>query len=119
MALNGAEDPPKEQTDVIEAQEAKDSFVEGGDIANDQEQDAAEGGDENIEQAGDGQEQFNDGANGGFQQSMMFPGGGDFNQMQMMMAMQNGMGPNSFGGFPMMGKAPCLLVNSSRHRSGD
>lgn len=36
---------------------------------------------------------------------MMFPGG-DFNQMQMMMAMQNGMGPNSFGGFPMMGKAP-------------
>jgi hypothetical protein len=30
--------------------------------------------------------------------------GGDFNQMQMMMAMQNGgMGPNSFGNFPMMG----------------
>lgn len=37
-----------------------------------------------------------------------FPGmgfGGDFNQMQMMMAMQNGgMGPNGFGNFPMMGK---------------
>jgi hypothetical protein len=36
-----------------------------------------------------------------------FPGiafGGDFNQMQMMMAMQNGgMGPNGFGNFPMMG----------------
>jgi hypothetical protein len=30
--------------------------------------------------------------------------GGDFNQMQMMMAMQNGgMGPNSFGNFPIMG----------------
>lgn len=29
--------------------------------------------------------------------------GGDFNQMQMMMAMQNGMGANSFGNFPMMG----------------
>ncbi|RFU30747.1 hypothetical protein B7463_g5591, partial [Scytalidium lignicola] len=29
--------------------------------------------------------------------------GGDFNQMQMMMAMQNGMGPTPFGGFPMMG----------------
>jgi len=28
--------------------------------------------------------------------------GGDFNQMQMMM-MQNGMGPNNFGTFPMMG----------------
>jgi hypothetical protein len=33
-----------------------------------------------------------------------FSGSGDFNQMQMMMAMQNGMAPNSFGGFPMMGK---------------
>ena len=36
-----------------------------------------------------------------------FPGigfGGDFNQMQMMMAMQNGgMEPNGFGNFPMMG----------------
>jgi hypothetical protein len=30
--------------------------------------------------------------------------GGDFNQMQMMMAMQNGgMGSNAFGNFPMMG----------------
>ena len=32
--------------------------------------------------------------------------GGDINQMQqmqMMMAMQNGMGSNSFGNFPMMG----------------
>ncbi|KAH8805689.1 hypothetical protein F5884DRAFT_800247 [Xylogone sp. PMI_703] len=28
---------------------------------------------------------------------------GDFNQMQMMMAMQNGMGPTPFGNFPMMG----------------
>jgi hypothetical protein len=34
-----------------------------------------------------------------------FPGvfGGDMNQMQMMMAMQNGMAPNAFGNFPMMG----------------
>lgn len=36
-----------------------------------------------------------------------FPGmpfGGDFNQMQMMMAMQNGMGgAGGFGNFPMMG----------------
>jgi hypothetical protein len=29
-------------------------------------------------------------------------GSGDYNQMQMMMAMQNGMNPNAFGGFPMM-----------------
>ena len=36
-----------------------------------------------------------------------FPGGmafgGDMSQMQMMMAMQNGMAPNAFGNFPMMG----------------
>jgi hypothetical protein len=33
---------------------------------------------------------------------MGFAGTGDFNQMQMMMAMQNG----SFNGFPMMGMFP-------------
>lgn len=34
---------------------------------------------------------------------------GDVNQMQMMMAMQNGMNPAAFGSFPMMGKlsSPC------------
>lgn len=36
--------------------------------------------------------------------SVNFGGGADFNQMQIMLAMQSGMGPNSFGGFPMMGK---------------
>lgn len=35
--------------------------------------------------------------------NMGFGAGGDFNQMQMMMAMQNGMAPNAFGNFPMMG----------------
>ncbi|ESZ92976.1 hypothetical protein SBOR_6642 [Sclerotinia borealis F-4128] len=44
----------------------------------------------------------------GFDQSSSggFPGmgfSGDFNQMQMMMAMQNGMAPGGFGNFPMMG----------------
>jgi hypothetical protein len=39
--------------------------------------------------------------NNGFP-NMNFNGTGDFNQMQMMMAMQNGMGNNAFGGFPMM-----------------
>jgi hypothetical protein len=29
--------------------------------------------------------------------------GGDMSQMQMMMAMQNGMGAGGFGNFPMMG----------------
>ena len=59
-------------------------------------------------------EQGNDDDNGnsegmqndnGFQNNMMFQGGGDFNQMQMMMAMQNNMG------FPMMGMcSPCTNV---------
>ena len=30
-------------------------------------------------------------------------GNGDMTQMQMMMAMQNGMNPAAFGSFPMMG----------------
>lgn len=98
----------KEQPDAAEAQEAKGPADEGDDTANNhQEQDAAAEGDDGAEQAGNDQEQYGGldaAANGGFQQNMMFPGG-DFNQMQMMMAMQNGMGSNSFGGFPMMGKA--------------
>lgn len=45
---------------------------------------------------------FDTSAAGGFP-SMGF-GGTDFNQMQMMMAMQNGMGgAGGFGNFPMMG----------------
>jgi hypothetical protein len=42
-------------------------------------------------------------ATGGFPNMGMMAQGGDFNQMHMMMAMQNGMAPNSFGNFPMMG----------------
>jgi hypothetical protein len=41
--------------------------------------------------------------NGNFS-GMNYGGTGDFNNpMQMMMAMQNGMGSSNFGGFPMMG----------------
>lgn len=40
---------------------------------------------------------------GGFPNLAMMGQGGDFNQMQMMMNMQNGMAPNVFGAFPMMG----------------
>lgn len=43
-------------------------------------------------------------ANGAFP-NMGFAGAGDFNQMQMMLAMQNGMPPGAFGGFPMMGSS--------------
>jgi hypothetical protein len=47
-------------------------------------------------------------AAGGFPNMAMMGQGGDFNQMQMMMAMQNGMAPNAFGGFPMMGMLDLL-----------
>lgn len=54
-----------------------------------------------------------DSTNGNFSGT---PYNGDMNQMQMMMAMQNGMMPNNFSGFPMMStfgdvSAPCLLQN--------
>ena len=48
---------------------------------------------------------FDSNAAAGFPGAMGF--GGDISQMQMMMAMQNGMTPNAFGNFPIMGK--CLL----------
>ncbi|RYP50771.1 hypothetical protein DL768_003769 [Monosporascus sp. mg162] len=53
----------------------------------------------NEEPAQSGMEPGSDAMNGNF---MNF-GGGDMNQMQMMMAMQNGMNPAAFGAFPMMG----------------
>jgi hypothetical protein len=51
---------------------------------------------------------FDASAMGGF--SMGF--GGEMNpmQQQMMMMMQNGMGPAGFGNFPMMGKYPVLYA---------
>jgi len=44
-----------------------------------------------------------------------FPGmgfGGDMNQMQRMMAMQNGMGAGNFGNFPMIGKLTLSLTRN-------
>ncbi|KAI9167429.1 Vacuolar protein sorting-associated protein [Paramyrothecium foliicola] len=67
------------------------------DVEDSEQQDIMEQVDE-----GDDQENYeNDPTNNGYP-NMNFSGGGDFNQMQMMMAMQNGMGNNAFGGFPMM-----------------
>jgi hypothetical protein len=40
---------------------------------------------------------------GGFPNMGAMGQAADLNQMQMMMAMQNGMTPNAFGAFPMMG----------------
>lgn len=100
-----------------------------------------DGGNEPNEETGDAEtapEELNDGGETSTmedQQKSSFPnsfgyggmsgqfpnmnfGGGDFsqmNQMQMMMAMQNGMAPNGFG-FPMMGKVlvPPKSMLSSR-----
>jgi len=58
-----------------------------------------------------------------------FPGamgfGGDMSQMQMMMAMQNGMAPNAFGNFPMMGKLitsitdpPLIIIRNAGNEHG-
>ncbi|KAH6604218.1 hypothetical protein Trco_007664, partial [Trichoderma cornu-damae] len=107
VVLSSAEGTLKEQPQLqphaAEAREADGPADGGHGAANNQDRDAAAEGDDGADQAGNSQEQYcgPDVANGGFQQNMMFPGG-DFGQMQMMMAMQNGMGPNSFSGFPMM-----------------
>ena len=68
-----------------------------------------------------------DGQNAGFSQGfgagfgfdassgMGMPGmgfGGDMNQMQMMLAMQNGMSPAGFGNFPMMGESSHVHLKS-------
>ncbi|KAI8634578.1 hypothetical protein F5Y19DRAFT_117546 [Xylariaceae sp. FL1651] len=39
-------------------------------------------------------------------------GNGDMNQMQMMMAMQNGMNPAAFGSFPMMGMMDPMMMQN-------
>ncbi|KAG6035249.1 hypothetical protein E4U19_005039 [Claviceps sp. Clav32 group G5] len=62
-------------------------------------------GDENEDENETENEKENygtDAMNSGYN-SAMFSGPGDLNQMQMMMAMQNGMAPGSFGNFSMMG----------------
>jgi hypothetical protein len=77
-----------------------DSLVE--DAANGSQQGERQG----EQQGPDGSSSY--GGQGGSFPSMNFGGSGDYNQMQMMMAMQNGMQPNGFGGFPMMGMYPGL-----------
>lgn len=90
--------PGQEPTDA-DVNKAEDTSAENG-----------EGKKEDAQAAGQGVSQTPGfGAGFGFDPSAAgaFPGmgfGGDFNQMQMMMAMQNGMAPGVFGNFPMMGK---------------
>lgn len=94
-----AENPEDNQTE-----EQNEVNEEKGDAeAAPEEADGAEDNKDNSQQNSSFTNGFGVGMNGSFP-NMNF--GGDFNQMQMMMAMQNGMAPN-FGAFPMMGKQTC------------
>lgn len=68
-----------------------------------QDDDTADNGDDQGDDASTNPNMSFNSMNGGSFPNMSFNGSGDFSQMQMMMAMQNGMGANSFGNFPMMG----------------
>ncbi|KAI0145951.1 hypothetical protein F4776DRAFT_674631 [Hypoxylon sp. NC0597] len=76
-----------------------------------------------VEQSGDDKDQPTqsdggsgfDSMNGSF--GMNF-GNGDMNQMQMMMAMQNGMNPAAFGAFPMMGMMDPMAMQNMMMSGG-
>lgn len=62
-------------------------------------------------------EQNNMAMNGGYA-NMMFPGSGDFGQMQLMITMQNGMGNSLFGGFPIMGMGMDPMTMQNMYMNG-
>ncbi|RKU41245.1 hypothetical protein DL546_002695 [Coniochaeta pulveracea] len=112
---NASIDPDHQETDIA----AKPSSTESADghgplkedvevLAGDEKPGKDKEGDGDVEDiSGDQPNQVTAevGTNGvtGFPNANMNFGPGNFDQMQMMMAMQNGMGPNAFGGFPLMG----------------
>ncbi|KAF4591639.1 pre-mRNA-splicing factor 38B [Ophiocordyceps camponoti-floridani] len=83
-------------------------------------------GDEDAEEAPNAAQDMTNGQagygmDGGFPNMMYPPGvppGVDFNQMQMMMAMQNGMGTAAFGGFPMMGMGMDPMTMQNMYMNG-
>lgn len=89
-------DSDAEQAPATDNQAAN---IEGRDVATDDSANPTAGDNAN------GMDGFNiPGGNGAFP-AMNNGMGGDMTQMQMMMAMQNGMMPGNFG-FPVMGMAP-------------
>ncbi|KAI0166032.1 hypothetical protein GGR57DRAFT_444935 [Xylariaceae sp. FL1272] len=56
-----------------------------------------------------------DSMNNNFSMNM---GNGDMNQMQMMMAIQNGMNPSAFGTFPMMGMMDPMMMQNMMMSGG-
>ncbi|KAI1661770.1 hypothetical protein F4813DRAFT_345695 [Daldinia decipiens] len=76
-----------------------------------------------ADQGGDGKDQLAQSGMGSSFESMngnfnMNFGNGDLNQMQMMMAMQNGMNPSAFGSFPMMGMMDPMAMQNMMMNSG-
>ncbi|KAI1490045.1 hypothetical protein F5X96DRAFT_638098 [Biscogniauxia mediterranea] len=77
---------------------------------------------EDVEGEGLGDQPGQSGTNFGFDPmnanfNMNFPNG-DMNQMQMMMAMQNGMNPAAFGAFPMMGMMDPMVMQNMMMNGG-
>ncbi|KAI2618662.1 hypothetical protein GGS26DRAFT_574072 [Hypomontagnella submonticulosa] len=100
---------------------------EGREVAISKEQDNQDGTTveetQETEGDGDGKDQLAqsgmgsniDSMNGNF---MGFNNGGDMNQMQMMMAMQNGMNPAAFSAFPMMGMMDPMAMQNMMMNGG-
>ncbi|KAI8959791.1 hypothetical protein F5Y11DRAFT_350185 [Daldinia sp. FL1419] len=78
-------------------------------------QEGEQGGDDKDQLAQSGMGSSFESMNGGF--NMNF-GNGDMNQMQMMMAMQNGMNPAAFGSFPMMGMMDPMAMQNMMMNGG-
>ncbi|KAI1768953.1 hypothetical protein GGR53DRAFT_476480 [Hypoxylon sp. FL1150] len=77
---------------------------------------------ENGQNEEDNDQSAQSGMSGGFDSmasnfNMNF-GNGDMNQMQMMMAMQNGMNPAAFGSFPMMGMMDPMTMQNMMMSGG-
>ncbi|KAI1378316.1 hypothetical protein F4677DRAFT_412851 [Hypoxylon crocopeplum] len=78
-------------------------------------QEIGQDGDDKDQPAQSGVGPSFDSANSSF--GMNF-GNGDLNQMQMMMAMQNGMNPAAFGSFPMMGMIDPMTMQNMMMNGG-
>ncbi|KAI1105913.1 hypothetical protein F4804DRAFT_90211 [Jackrogersella minutella] len=87
---------------------------DGAALEESQENDQGEGGDIKDQSVQSGVDGGLDSMNGNF---MNF-GHGDMSQMQMIMAMQNGMNPAAFGSFPMMGMMDPMAMQNMMMNGG-
>ncbi|KAK7425024.1 hypothetical protein QQZ08_008420 [Neonectria magnoliae] len=104
QAVNGQGNTITQQDDISEPKVTSTDDVEGEPSIHDSNEQALVEKEDGGNQAGDDEENYDAEAINGAYPNANFSGSGDMNQMQMMMAMHNGMAPNAFGGgFPMMG----------------